>query len=353
MLNPDVPYWPGSPYGGPTTRSREVGDFHDWTSLNDWRTYDENAPRFSSEFGFRAVPQRETVEEMISPEFQWEPRFPQHVHWQFHHGWCTSLQAILPEFGTPRTLDEYIMLTQEAQATLMRYAVEVYRRRMYATSGSLIWQYDEPWPAVTFSLVDYYGRPKASYFWVRRAYAPVLAMFYAKDGVVSFWGISDLRRAREFRARVRRFATTGEVLGERKVSGVLPPNQATPLIAEMPQELTIADARREFLHAELVAGDAVSERFYHLGHRRDWVLPAVEIEAAAQRRDADCVAVSLVANGYAHFVSATVADPMARYSDNFVDLLPGEPREILIRTRADGPITLRSANAPTRAIPLP
>ncbi len=89
--------------------------------------------------------------------------------------------AILPEFGEPKTLDEYIMLTQEAQATLMRYALEVYRRRMFGTSGALMWQYDEPWPAVTFSLVDFFGRAKAAYYWARHGCAPVAGMFCAGE----------------------------------------------------------------------------------------------------------------------------------------------------------------------------
>ncbi len=63
--------------------------------------------------------------------------------------------------------------------------------------------------------------------------------------------------------------------------------------------------------------------------------------------DAEQVRVTLSSPGYVHFVGVTVADPMARYSDNFVDLLPNEPRTIHIRTREHGRITVRSANAPT------
>ena len=240
-LSPDVPYWPGSPYGGPTTRSREIGDFHDWYSLPNWRTYDANAPRFSSEYGFRSVPQRETVEAMISREFLWDRNGPQHNAWDFHHGRCGWLREILPEFGNPKTLDEYIMLTQEAQATLMRYAVEVYRRRMYATSGSLIWQYNEPWPAVTFSLVDFFGRPKAAYYWVRHACQPVMGMFYQPaEGPLAFWGVNDLAVPYECHVRLRRYDHKGEALGECVFDGRLMPNAATRLL-EVPGELHLEE----------------------------------------------------------------------------------------------------------------
>jgi len=351
-LSPGVPYWPGSPYGGPTTRSREIGDFHDWYSLPNWRAYDENAPRFSSEYGFRSVPQRETLDAMISPELQWDRNGPQHNVWQFHHGWCGWLQAILPEFGRAWTLDEYVMLTQEAQATLMQYAIEVYRRRMFKTSGSLIWQYDEPWPAVTFSLVDFFGRPKAAYYWVRRAYAPVMGLFYAKDGKTSFWGVNDLLEAQECEVRLRRFSHSGKVLGEAVFRGKLAPNAATKLLEALPPNLEIASPAREFLHAELRCGALQSERFYHVGQRKEWELPQASLHATARRTDDERVQVTLSSEGYVHFVSATVADPYARYSDNYVDLLPGEARTLAIRTRERGVLTIRAANCPACEVPI-
>ncbi len=355
-LSPGIPYWPGSPYGGPTTRSREVGDFHDWYSFPNWRDYDKNAPLFSSEYGFRSVPSRETVNEMMSGELQWDGNSPLsrpgslHKVWQFHHGWCGWLQSILPQFGDPTSLDEFIMLTQEAQATLMRYAVEVYRRRMFKTSGSLIWQYDDPWPAVTFSLVDHFGRPKAAYFWVKEAHAPVIGMFYEKDGATGYWGISDLQNTQACSLRIRRFTHSGALLGDATFGGALLPNAATCIVESLPQNLTIASPDEEFLYAELVAGGMLSERVYHAGKRCDWRLPAATIEAGAVRENEKRVRVKLISSGYVHFVCVSVGDPAARYSTNAVDLLPGEQREIVIRTQERGAITIRSANAPTLVV---
>jgi beta-mannosidase len=345
QLSPGTPYWPGSPCGGSTTRSLEVGDFHDWYSLPNWRTYDDNAPRFSSEYGCRSVPQRETVDAMISPEFQWDGSGHHHTVWQFHHGWCGALKQMLPEFGDPATLDEYIALSQELQATLMSYAVEVYRRRMFATSGSLIWQYNEPWPAVTFSMVDFFGRAKASYYWVRRACAPVIGMFYAKDGHVSFWGVNDLCEEKACSVRLRRFDHAGTMLGEASFDGLLAPNTATQIVETLPESLRIGIAEDEFLHAELRCGDTVSECVHHSAFRKDWRLPQTELTATCERADADAMRVTLASPGYVHFAGLTVEDPHARFSDNFIDLLPGEPRTIDIRTREAGTITIRAANA--------
>ena len=344
QLAPDIPYWPGSPCGGATTRSLEIGDFHDWYSLPNWRSYEKNAPRFSSEFGCRSVPQRETVDAMISPEFQWEKGGFQHTTWQFHHGWCTTLKELLHEFGSPSTLDEYIQLSQEMQATIMRYAVEVYRRRMYATSGSLIWQYNEPWPAVTFSMVDFFGRPKASYYWVSQAYSPVLGMFHLKDDRLSYWGVNDLRDEKKCTVRIRRFDHSGTLLGEASFQGCLSPNSTTRLIEEFPKLLRIEAADREFLHSELRCDETVSTRVYHTAFRKDWHLPKARMSATYQRIDEETLRVEVASPGYVHFVSLSVKDPHARFTDNFFDLLPNELRVVDIHTRQDTPLTIQGAN---------
>jgi len=351
-LSPEVPYWPGSPFGGPTTRSRSVGDFHDWYSLPDWRKYDENAPLFSSEYGFRSVPHRETVAAMISADLQWDEHGPQHVVWKFHHGWCGWLQQVLPEFGHARTLEEYIALSQEAQATLMRYAVEVYRRRMPGTSGSLIWQYNEPWPAVTFSLVDFFGRPKAAYHWVRRAHAPVICLFYAGAEGLTLWAVNDLQQELPCTGRIRRFSYAGKPLAEHTLEGRLAANGATMLLGPLPAELLPAQPQHEFLRAELRVSDHAAECTHHPALRREWVLPEAQVAARVERGGGDVVRVSLESEGYVHFLSLSVPEPQARYSDNFLDLLPGEPRVVEIRGTAAREITVRAANAGARMVPV-
>ncbi|MBN1352036.1 hypothetical protein JXJ21_21725 [candidate division KSB1 bacterium] len=345
QLAPDIPYVPGSPHGGASTRSLTIGDYHDWYSLPNWRTYDDNAPLFSSEYGCRAVPQRETVDAMISPEFQWDRYGFQNAVWQYHHGNCGALKQMLPEFGEPTTLDDYIACTQELQATMMRYAVEVYRRRMFRTSGSLIWQYNEPWPGVTFAMVDFFGRAKASYYWVRHACAPIMGMFYNKDGSLSFWGINDLPAAKECTVRIRRFNHSGSLLGEAAFNGTLAASTATRIVPELPESVRIQDPAQEFLHGELRCGDKLSEHFYHNSKRIDWCLPKTELTARYTHGNDDILHVTLVSSGYVHFVALSVEDALARFSDNYIDLLPNEPRTIVIRSCRTKTVTIRAANA--------
>jgi len=67
-----------------------------------------------------------------------------------------------------------VRATQFLQADSLRYALEADRRRKFHNSGTLPWQFNEPYPmAACTSAVDYYARPKPAYYAVARAYAPL------------------------------------------------------------------------------------------------------------------------------------------------------------------------------------
>jgi beta-mannosidase len=97
------------------------------------------------------------------------------------------------------TLEAFVDAAQRAQATGVKIAIEHHRRNKYTCSGTLIWQLNEPWPAISWSLVDYLWHPKPAYQAVRTAYNPLLiSLEYPirryKDGApftAKVWVIND------------------------------------------------------------------------------------------------------------------------------------------------------------------
>ncbi len=76
-------------------------------------------------------------------------------------------------FGPLPDLESFVRAGQHLQAEGLRYAVEANRRRKWRCSGTLPWQFNEPWPNATgTSAVDFFGEPKPAYDVVRRAYRP-------------------------------------------------------------------------------------------------------------------------------------------------------------------------------------
>ncbi|HWG86092.1 MAG TPA: hypothetical protein VNT60_11495 [Deinococcales bacterium] len=77
-------------------------------------------------------------------------------------------------FGGIEDLPTLVKASQFLQAEGLRYALEANRRRQPRHSGSIPWQFNEPYPNLfCTSAVDYHARPKPAYYAVARAYAPV------------------------------------------------------------------------------------------------------------------------------------------------------------------------------------
>jgi beta-mannosidase len=117
--------------------------------------------------------------------------------------------------GLPADLDQYVLYSQTAQAEGLKLAVEHYRRRKPHCSGALVWQLNDCWPAQSWAYIDYYGIPKAAYYALRRAFAPVLASFRdtAEEGV-ELWVCNDTRDVVRATLTVRHESLSGGLLFE-------------------------------------------------------------------------------------------------------------------------------------------
>ena len=196
------PFKPASPY---RDESHNWSVWHRFANLRDYR-YDMTP--FLGEFGLQSMPNLASLEKFLPRDALSTP----HALWEYH---CAELKKLgryassviasiakpCPErsrrespacqsgiacFGfrsTPRkpllamTVAEFVEVTQRAQAIGLQIAIEHIRRRKPRTAGVAIWQFDDPWPAISWSVVDYYGTPKRAYDELKRLYSPVLASF--------------------------------------------------------------------------------------------------------------------------------------------------------------------------------
>jgi beta-mannosidase len=78
------------------------------------------------------------------------------------------------EGGIPASLDEFVAASQQAQALGLQMAIEHMRRRKGETGGVCLWQFNEPWPAISWAIVDHRRRPKLAYRRLKELYNPVL-----------------------------------------------------------------------------------------------------------------------------------------------------------------------------------
>jgi len=118
--------------------------------------------------------------------------------WQFHD--TQLMETFENGIKTGRSLDDFISNSQVYQAHLIQYGTECYRRAKYTkVTGIVQFDFTDPWPAVTWSVLDYWRHPKAAYDALRRSMQPVLPSIHlperieaGKAALVTFRVVNDL-----------------------------------------------------------------------------------------------------------------------------------------------------------------
>ena len=350
-VDPSTPYWPGSPYGGNDHNGREDGDVHNWEVWHgnhprrfgedsrreptpesvSFVRYAEDMGRFISEFGVLAAPDRETLRRWIPPD-----QLHHHSPAMDHHTKDTPknkidmlLQSVT---GVAEDLDEFVDFSMIAQAEALKFGIEHYRRRKPHCSGTLIWQLNDCWPGLSWALVDYHGFGKAGYFYVRRVYAPVLASFKVDAvGAVELWITNDAPEAIRDTARVRLGQFAGPALHEEDVAVDVAPHVSQCVSRWEAGELSGRNER--YLNVRSTDGVFPANRHFFAAVRELGRAPEA-VQHDVEAVDDEQLVVRLRAAAYAYFVHVAVPDERVRYSDNYIDLEPGEERTITLTAPA-------------------
>jgi len=258
----------------------------------------------------------------------------------FHQrNWGDGNQIILNTFRRyylkPKDFDSALWLSQIQQADGVLTGVENWRRDWPKSTGSLVWQYNDCWPSISWSMVDYYGRPKALYYRLRHAYAPVMLSGTTdhKLDTAELWICNDRQKTLEGRLDWRLIRLDGAVLqkGSNKVT--------IPAGTSATRALALSEAgivKREgagniALWADLtVAGEPLSSTVLNFVRPKDLNLVAPDFKVAATKSgDAYRITLSSSHPALQTWLDLTGID--VEYSDNFFDLRPGQPVTILIR----------------------
>lgn len=186
-LVPGTYYHFGSPYGGKQTTDPHFGDIHQWNvwhgTQEKYQEFDKLTGRFVSEFGMEAFPDILTVDSYLQDANLSTERYPQSSTVDFHNkaaGHERRLALYLAE-NVPYTLEpfeQYIYCTQLMQAECVASAYKACKRQWKGPgqeycSGVLVWQLNDCWGCTSWSIVDYYLRPKLAYFAVKRELRPI------------------------------------------------------------------------------------------------------------------------------------------------------------------------------------
>lgn len=348
QLDPATPYWPGSPSGGPNPNSMKAGDVHDWTVWHGippipddhmiepfgfspekigYERYAEDAGRFISEFGIQAAPAMPTLRRWMDsadliPESE---GFQQRIKDEARK----ALAMIDPVTGPPETLQDYIDFTQWTQAEGLKFGIEHFRRRRPHCSGALIWQFNDCWPCVSWSLVDFDGVEKAAYFAVRRAFAPLMASFETRSDEAILWITNDLPETGEGDVIVAMEDLAGRTLWAETVSyDVGSQGHVQPWQGQRPQDPA------HVLRVRSRTNAFPDNRLFGAPVSRLGLVPDARLRTQFEQISDMELRVTIQADSYLPFVHLRSARTDLWFSDNYFDLGRGETRVVVVTARA-------------------
>jgi beta-mannosidase len=327
-LDPQRPYWPGSPYGGADVHDVTVGDVHVWNvwhgRMADYHEYPRLAGRFISEFGMQALTDAHTIAAFAPPE----ERYPQSRTLEFHNKATDGprrLAAYLSDtVRVPADLEDYIYVTQLLQAEALASAYRGWRRRWggpgrYASAGALVWQLNDCWPVTSWAIIDYYLRPKPAYYVARRELAPLVLGLAPTAAGAEVWAVNSAEKPLEATLALSAWTLSGRQAQAEQRQVLLHANQATELGG-----YSFNSKHQLVIGARLLLDGAVAARatlwpepFKYL------TLPDPGIELTYLGEGRLRLRAARPAKGVWLWSEQTT-----RWSDNMLDLLPGDEQII-------------------------
>ena len=340
-------YVHGSPYisnwGRPDLFN--IGDVHDWGLWYGELPFEAMAdrlPRFASEFGFQSFPEMKTIKTFAEPDQWFLESEVMTAHQKASTGNSLIKKYMNMYYHEPTTFEDFVYIGLIMQGNGMEESVEAMRRGRPYCMGALYWQINDSWPVVSWSSIDYYNNWKAQHYRMRDVFAPLALGVENKDGNLNYYTMSDYLNdyndllltvqvvdfsegvKNEFKENVNAQANNSNIVKTFNISDLVSENEKTYTM----------------IHAYLSDsnGDIISTKDYFFYWPNKLDLPETKVDTRVSYKDGEYT-VTLTSEKLAKDVFLEIPILGAQFSDNFIDLLPGEERTIIITSPE-----LKSAN---------
>ncbi len=374
-LDPGREFHRASPY---------KGDDHYWGVWHGGEPYTKYrvVRPFRSEAGVNTFPVPEDYAR-FTPESKMWPLDTTYIEYhgeyntRFEH--LKKLNRYADEFGSPVSIADEIQKSELYQALANSFNMEFCRSNKFQTSGVLIWQYNDIWPCVSWSVVDWYGTPKPSYYFMKRASRPVhisadYERYRWKTGETFGADIHLLNDAEEpvkgctYESKL--ISIHGKTLAEKSGPAATGANSSSEIgrieytiPAELAGKTFFVSVRLKGHDGNVVSdglypiavtgegsGDGYANIFAELGSMPPANLvvtpPAKGITMEKSKGGSCDITVSNPGDRVAFFVRVRLLDESetlrTTYSDNYVPLLPGESKVVHVHLATSMPESLAS-----------
>ena len=343
-LTPHLEYHVTSP-----DRSRPGERNHGPWFFRQHEFYNTHFRNFASEIGCNGCLEEESALKFM-PE---DADFPDNQITRFHFLQLDRFKGLQHAWAAfdPSSRREYCQSSMLAQGDVLSYIMGRYRRYMPESSGCVFWQYNEPWPTFSYSIVDYYHVPKIAHYYIARVNKP--AIISLED---NSWCITDsnykgkafitLDEAGEYSGIIKAVSANGKVCYEKSFSNYF--NKYTTLLDDITFEVSQKD-KIILIRLELFdkSGQQVFLDTRHYGvpdFKELFRLEKTTVIAEDISIEKDIVKITLSNQGDIPACGVRLRLPNVAiddhyFVDNYLDLLPQEKYTVEIKLANNAKLT--------------
>ena len=289
------------------------GSMHYWGVFHGedpFEDYGKNIGRFNSEYGFQSFPNINVIEDFFHPK-SFDLEDPLLAHRQkSYKGNRLIYKHLADYYPEPTSLLELSYLSQLAQAKGISMAIRAHRLDQPRCMGTLYWQLNDCWPAVSWSSLDYNGQWRALHYRVKEAYAPIACIVDMSKGKTELVFLNELLATEKLNYTI--LTLKGEMLeqGELVVSSM---DRISIDISHLISDLSA-------VHIKMIHSGVESSQIHWIDQELELEEPMIEmnLEQSLLRVSSK----KLVKDLYLYSEDGYI------FSSNFFDLLPGSTKEI-------------------------
>jgi beta-mannosidase len=231
------------------------------------------------------------------------------------------------DFKVPHSFEHYVYVSQLVQAYGIKKALEAHRRAKPYCMGTLYWQLNDCWPAISWSSVDYYNRWKALHYFTKKTFKDFLISFEENDGLLNVFVVSDRLASVEAELEMSILDFKGEDVWSEKRTIEISANSS-----KIYEELSLPEISKgnHLIFCKLIIdGEVLASNIYYFEPPKDLLLPIPDIQKEINRVE-DGYQITLNTNKLAKNIFLSIPVD-GHFSDNYFDLLPGEEKELLFK----------------------
>ncbi len=358
-LSPEASYTPSSPTANfeKQTATYTSGDRHNYEVWWNNKSIEEQAgykDRFVSETGIQGFPDVATINEFTMPEDRTvtSPVMNSHQKNFVVNGNTVIAKIVKTEFHEPADFASFVYLSQLTQAESLKIYAEAMRRRKPFSMGFLFWQLNDTWPVISWAGIDYNSRPKAAMYYARRFFSPVLVSPVDIGNAVNVFVVSDLTVDQPVSIEWKLMDLSGKILKSDKMSYTAKALSSAVALTLPKEELNAAgyNADHSFLSFKVIRNNSevLSANNLYFQKPKDLHFPEAAILSDLSVKG-DHYVLKLSCPVLASKVDVSFGMEAAQLSDNYVDIIPGEPEYITVKSAASleqlkKALTLKSIN---------